>query len=386
MGLGIVGGRLYPSTEDGVKGAETAVRILNGEPLSNFPPKIVLPTSPQYDWRELRRWNIDQRHLPAGSTILFRSPTVWEQYRWWIVAGASICVLQALLIAGLVTSLIRRRRAEGSLVESEARFRTMADSAPVLIWMSGPDKLCTFLNKAWLAFTGRRLEQELGNGWADGVHRDDLERCVATYHGAFDRREPFIMQYRLRRHDGVFRTLTDEGVARYGPNGTFRGYIGACLDITDSIEREKVLREIEDRVGLAAEAAQLGVWELDTATGELWISDKARELFQFEPDEKVTYAEFQRRVHPEDRARRDAVTQRAIEARSEYEIEYRALLPNGTIRWMSGRGRCIADDGGKSCRLIGVSMDVTNRKQAEEESRHRREQIDLLSRVSWRTN
>ena len=284
-----------------------------------------------------------------------------------------------LFLAALIEE---REKAENTLSESEERFRTMADSAPVLIWMAGPDKLCTFLNKAWLGFTGRRLEQELGNGWAEGVHRDDFERCLATYHEAFDRRESFTMQYRLRRHDGVFRTITDEGVARYGPNGTFRGYIGACLDITESIEREKALREIKERVGLAAEAAQLGVWELDTNTGEVWISDKIRQLFQFGPDEKVTYTEFQQRVHPEDRARRNAAIERAIETRSEYEVEYRTLLPDGTIRWMTGRGRCITDDDGKSCRLIGVSMDVTNRKIAEEEARSRRQQLELLSRVS----
>lgn len=322
--------------------------------------------------------------LAAGETALIHRHIIAAPYMVSFPFAAILLAMafelgSDLFRAGVAQEL---QRSEASLHESEDRFRTMADSAPVLIWMSGPDKLCTFFNKAWLVFTGRPIEQELGNGWADCVHPDDLKRCTKTYETAFDRREQFIMQYRLRRYDGVFRTVTDEGVPRYGAKGTFRGYIGACVDITDSIEQKRALREIEERVTLATEAAQFGVWELDVNTGEVWLSDKVRELFQFTPDQKVTYAVFQKRVHPGDRAKREAAIQRAIESGGGYEIEYRVLCPDGTIRWMSGRARCITDDDGKSCRLLGVSMDVTNRKQAEEEARHRREQIDLLSRAS----
>ena len=120
---------------------------------------------------------------------------------------------------------------------------------------------------------------------------------------AFDAREPFVMQYRLKRHDGEYRRITDQGVPRYGPRGNFRGYVGACVDITElARKRRRTLHEIEERVALAAEAAQLGVWELDTATNDVWMSDKVRELFQFKPGEQVSYAEFQERVHPQDRA------------------------------------------------------------------------------------
>ena len=94
----------------------------------------------------------------------------------------------------------RLRSSEAALQESEDRFRTMADATPVLIWMSGEDKLCTFFNKAWLEFTGRKMEQEVGNGWTDRVHPDDFEKCFETYASAFDARRPFVMQYRLKRY------------------------------------------------------------------------------------------------------------------------------------------------------------------------------------------
>ena len=366
LGLGIVGGRLYQAENEGIESAHVAVRILHGEPASSFPPKIVGPLPPRYDWRELRRWKIDERNLPPDSTILFRTPTVWERYQRWIIAGISVFILQALLIFGLLANLIRRRRAEGSLVESEARFERMADAAPVLIWMSGPDKLRTFFNKEWLDFTGREMDRELGNGWSDGVHPEDLEDSLKTYGQAFDAREPFVMQYRLRDHDGQYRWLTDRGMPRYGPRRNFRGYVGACVDITDLLEKDRALREIEDRIALAAEVAHLGVWELDTTTYDLWISDNGRELFGFAPDRPISYGAFQDRVHPEDRTRRASAIRRAIEKQGGYELEYRFLLPDGSVRWISGRGHCAGDKDGGLTRLVGVSMDTTDLKQAQQ--------------------
>ena len=145
--------------------------------------------------------------------------------------------------------------AGGPLPESESRFRTVADAAPVLIWMSGPDKLCNFFNQTWLDFTGRSAEQEAGNGWAEGVHPEDLLHCWQTYATAFDARQTFEMQYRLRRHDGLYRWILDKGVPRYEADGTFAGYIGSCVDITEQkLAQEALLKsyaeikELKDRL------------------------------------------------------------------------------------------------------------------------------------------
>ncbi len=141
---------------------------------------------------------------------------------------------------------IERKQADEALRESEARFRHLADSAPVLVWISGPDKKCTYFNRHWLEFTGRTLQQEMGDGWAEGVHAEDLSRCVETYVNSFEARREFEMEYRLRRHDGEYRWVLDHGVPLFTSATEFTGYIGSCVDITERKRAEAALRLAQD--------------------------------------------------------------------------------------------------------------------------------------------
>ena len=145
----------------------------------------------------------------------------------------------------IARDITEQRRAEAEVQKSEERFRQMADSAPIMVWISGTDKLCTWFNKRWLEFVGRSMKEEIGNGWAEGVHPDDFQACLETYNTSFDARRPFTMEYRLRRGDGLYRWLLDNGVPLHGPDRVFLGYIGSCLDITDrrqaEEERERLL-------------------------------------------------------------------------------------------------------------------------------------------------
>src|SRR5204862_2304293 len=221
----------------------------------------------------------------------------------WIAGHGSVGLderREPFSASGVSRDITKRKIAEEELRESEGRFRTVAGAAPVLIWMSGPDKLCTFFNKPWLEYTGRSLEQEMGNGWAEGVHPDDLQSCLKIYTEAFDAREAFVMQYRLRRNDGEYRWVSDQGVSRYDAQGNFAGYIGSCVDVTELINKDQALRESEERMRLVANAVNLGIWEWDLDKDEIWATNTRRSLVGWPASGKTGFEDFISRVHPDD--------------------------------------------------------------------------------------
>ena len=179
---GVFGGRLLSSELAAEKASELALRVLRGERPEDIPITAIDASVDALDWRQLDRWNVSEARVPAGVELRFREPGLFEQYRGYILSALALVLLQTLLIAGLLIQRRNRRLAENSLRESEERFRVMADTAPVMIWRSGPDQRCDFFNKPWLEFRGRRLQDELGEGWTEGVHPDDLHRCLSDLH------------------------------------------------------------------------------------------------------------------------------------------------------------------------------------------------------------
>src|SRR5262249_52128499 len=163
---GTVGGYLVNWADDGRVAAEMAVRVLNGERTRDI-PVVTSRSAYMFDWRALKRWGLKQSELPPGSIVLHREPSFWDLYKQYVLIGIVVLLAQTAAILGLLWQRRRRARAERELKESEGRFRTVADTAPVLIWMSGTDRLLTYFNKPWLRFTGRSMQQELGNGWTD---------------------------------------------------------------------------------------------------------------------------------------------------------------------------------------------------------------------------
>ena len=503
LGLGIVGGRLYQGELQGMESARVAIRILRGEPMSSFPPKIIGTMGPRYDWRELQRWNISLDRLPAGSVIEFRQPTVWERYRWWILGGLAIGLLEAGTILQLAMNLVRRRRveralrdseervnlaadsagaglwsldpetgrvwatpqlrqlfqfrpteeltyerlltvidpqdrgqirqsfeqaghegrgfsiqfritradgsqrwigtrghwtfgrrnratrwsgasvditdsrlAEDRLRESEARFRIVADSAPVLIWMSGPDKLCTFFNKPWLDFTGRTAEQELGMGWAEGIHSDDVLGCLTTYVDSFDARQPFVLQCRLRRHDGEYRWISNNGVPRYDAQGSFAGYIGSCSDITERLRAEDKFRQV-------FEAAPNAMIMVDENGKIVLVNGRAKAVFGYQRGEMIglpietLIPERFRREHSSHRSYFASQPQtramgggRDISGRRQDGSEFPVEISLNPIPTVEGRF------------VVASVIDISERRKAEAETHGLRQELTHISRVA----
>jgi len=317
-------------------------------------------------------WSASHGHGPFSRETAEQSALSIEIF----LIGVAIPLL---FLAALIEE---RATGEDELRESESRFQIVADAAPVLIWMAGVDKLCTFFNKPWLQFTGRSMEQELGNGWAEGVHQDDMQRCLQVYASAFDARQSFVMQYRLRRHDGEYRWVSDQGVPRYDTHGMFAGYIGSCVDVTELVNKDRALQESEERMRVAAEAVNLGIWEWDLSKDEIWATNARRALLGLPASGTIALADFITRLHPDDRDRVRRIMDDAIHSGEDFDSEYRLILPDGIVRWMSTRGSVHFDDAGKPSRVLGISIDITERKQAELDAQQDRAELSHLSRVA----
>lgn len=199
---------------------------------------------------------------------------------------------------------------------SHAEYQAITEQAPIMIWRARTDKLCDYFNERWLKFRGRTLEQEFGNGWAEGVHADDFDHCLKTYVASFDARQTFEMYYRLKRHDGYYRWIFDRGVPYFSAKGEFLGYIGSCIDVTERIEAEQALAaKKSEEITRLSKLIPMCAWCKKVRTDDgYW---KAVEAYFEERHESVTHsicAECEKRelqryacanVKPADKTKRD---------------------------------------------------------------------------------
>jgi len=254
----------------------------------------------------------------------------------------------------------------GALPIAENLFQVVVDVTPALVWMSGPDKLCTFLNKSWLDFTGRPIERELGNGWADGVHPDDLPTCLDTYSSAFDRRDPFKMEYRLRRHDGEYRWMLDAGVPFFSPDGSFAGYIGSCVDITERRHAEDALRRKEMELRESQRLAGVGSWKWDQDTDTVRWSEELYHLSGRDPHlGAIRYKDHGTLYSPESWVQLQRAVEEALRTGLSYELDLEMIRADRTPIWVTARGEVQRDSTGRIVGLRGTIQDITERKQRE---------------------
>jgi PAS domain S-box-containing protein len=277
-----------------------------------------------------------------------------------------------------VNDVTEKVLARKMLEEGERRFRNIADSAPVMIWMAGADKAGNFFNKSWLNFTGRTMEQESGAGWTEGVFTSDLQHCMSVYNEAFDKRQEFYVEYRLRRNDGMYRWVSDHGVPRFTSDGLFEGYIGACLDIHDQLIYQISLKENEERLNIVIDASELGTWEWNLLTDEMRYSDRYLEIFGHHKGSVITHAEMLNQLHPDDlTSRNNAVAESILKGMLHYES--RVIWSDKSIHWMEVKGKVFFDDAGRPLKLVGTLRDITEEKYYQQELEEREQKFRLLA-------
>jgi two-component system sensor kinase FixL len=296
-------------------------------------------------------------------------------------AGTSLALQNFLLLRVtplyLVAILIEQKtNVELSLRESEERFRHMADTAPVLIWMSGPDKLCNFFNQSWLDFTGRGLEKELGDGWAEGVHPDDLAGCLKSYIEAFDARRPFTIEYRLRRHDGEYRWILDDGVPRFDSTENFLGYIGSAVDLTERKQSEERFRRV-------VEASPRGIILVNDQGRIILVNAETEGIFGYPRTELLGQTVdllVPKRWHAQYQVLRDRFRKTPNMRMMRARRESAGLRKDGTEFPLEFGFSPVQGPEGNQI-LIAIE-DITARKEAEAETLRQRNQLAHVARVS----
>ncbi|MBN3892374.1 MAG: PAS domain S-box protein [Nostoc sp. JL31] len=316
-------------------------------------------------------------------------PRHWQSFELdlldQLAVQIAIAIQQASAYQQAQAELQERKRVEAALRESEQRFRQMADTAPVLIWMAGLDKACQYFNKTWLEFTGKTLEAEVDDGWAQGVHPDELQDCLDTYVNAFDARENFQMEYRLKRFDGEYRWILDTGTPRFTSEGEFLGYISSCVDISDKIlaeralqqlnlelearveERTAALRESEERWYLALRGSNDGIWDWNIKTSQVFFSARWEEMLGFAENELIhNFEAWSSRIHLDDRDRIMKVLADHLAHKTPFfQEEYQIKCKDSSYIWILDRGQALWDEFGNAIRMSGSATDISKRKQTE---------------------
>jgi PAS domain S-box-containing protein len=267
-----------------------------------------------------------------------------------------------------------RQRAEEALRASEEQFRILQNTAPVIIWTSGTDKLCDFFNKPWLDFTGRSMEEELGDGWMESIHPEDYARCLETYATFFDAREPFEMEYRLRRYDGEYRWFLDLGVPRFSPGGDFLGYIGSCIDITERKEIEKALRESEQRFARFMRHLPGLAWIKDMQGRYVYANAAAVKAFRTPPEE--LYGRTDDEIFPpEVAARFKENDQLALANEAGIFVVETLEHEDGILHYSAVRKFPIPGQDDRGTNIGGIAIDITESKHADEALRESEERL-----------
>ncbi|MBD2096360.1 PAS domain-containing protein [Trichocoleus sp. FACHB-591] len=287
------------------------------------------------------------------------------------------------IFADRVVTELERQQIEADLREAHVQLEAALRAGAIYTWRWKIPENLVIVNQAFAhlfgadpvqAADGLPLEQ-----FVQAMHEEDRPRVVAAIHQAIETGQEYVAEYRVHTATGEQRWLVARGRVEYGADGTPLAFPGALADITDRKQAEAAWRESENRLRLALESAELGIWDFNPITGVLQWDDQCKAAFGLSPESEINYDVFLSGLHPEDRERTDQIVQFALnpESNGEYDIEYRTIgLEDGVARWIAAKGRAFFNPAGIACRFIGTVLNISEKKRAEAEREHllRREQ------------
>lgn len=245
-------------------------------------------------------------------------------------------------------------------------YSALVKQSPIMIWRADLSMGCDYFNESWLKFTGRTLEQELGNGWSNGVHPEDFLRCVDFYQSAFTKREVFEMEYRLKRHDGAWRWIFDRGCPFYNERGEFAGYIGSCIDVDDRRKAQEALQKSEAYLTEAERLNHTGSWAYDVVcrVSTYWSAERCR-ISGFDPAKGIPLLDNEQATHTaESWANRNEAIARAMREKTDFQTDSCLVFPDGSKKHLHIVGHPVLNSAGEVVELFGTTTDVTATRQA----------------------
>ncbi len=324
-----------------------------------------------------------------GLQVLQKGTTVVEQADVFIRKDGTffdvVYSAAPLSLEGKMTGLVvvfrdvsDKRQAEQALRDSEERFRTIAQAVPSFLFEADARGCNIWSSDGWCRFTGQTQEQVQGHGWAEALHPDDRGANLDRWTQCMQDGVSFESRQRLRRVDGHYAWVMARALPMRNEQGTITRWLGSVTDIDEIVRGEIALRESEERLELAMQAASMGAWEMDLETGRsIWDARVPALLGIQSVSPPTTVASLLEFVHPSDRTRLAGACESAIAAGSPIDLQFRVLHADGGIRWFASRGSLVADELGIPRRVVGIVQDITDRKVAEDALRFERERLKL---------
>lgn len=319
-----------------------------------------------YDLSDRKRWVDELKENGNVANFVAKFTTKKGEMFYGLVSSTFIELDGIEHVLSIIRDITEIKKAQDELIEREVQYHNLANSGTALIWAAGLDKLCFYFNHPWLKFTGRKMEQELCNGWMESVHPDDFDQCLNTYVTSFDKRIAFEMEYRMRNAEGKYRWILDLGTPNYNSSGEFVGYIGHCFDITERKKAEYELRVKDNLLKGISENIDAIIWRYSIRTDKwLYVSPQSEKILGYNPNEWVNLKWWKDIMHPLDQEWAPVFCSKYTEMMEAHEFEYRLISKTGEIVWVLDKVG-IEIENGKPAYMYGIMLDITERKKAEE--------------------